>query len=1040
MAARPSRRCSGKDTAITEIQPTVFFRRTADALEQAVNISIRNNGGCVKAVLHVRIGDKNVRIHLGNLKKGDNAHTVYLPDVRRRTAATFTLLIGGREVDSIRIRWQPTRHWRLYLVHNSHHDLGYTDLPSNVLKEHRRFIHQALQLCRQTRNFPPESQFRYTVEASWSLIDFMEKHPSQINELIKWIKAGRIELTALYANEVTELCSHEELIRLLYPSFRLKREYGIAITSAELNDIPGLSWGLVPVLAGAGVRYFSAGVPDYFALEVKKDDRWTCSGIHFVWDESEVIDRELPGGFRWRGQNGKELLFWYARFGCGGLPVWTCEQLEHQLPGELQLVADKGYPFDIIRYQLKSGERDNSPPAIRFSHVVRQWNRKWAFPKLILSTNDLFFRELERHHYDRLPVITGSLPDTDYIIGSLCLAKETAVNRRNHDAILSAEKWAAVAAELTDYVYPGAEIEQVYKDILLYDAHCWGIGHTYGPAQDASKSEKSVFAYHGQALAHDISCKSLNKIADAVKLPKEGDYIIVFNPLSWSRTDVARTPLVQPRPCGRPLQWKDGKLVPAWVLGRDVVDFPRWAVEEPFALIDTDTGKPVPYQITQQFDNCCAAPWAGERSALGMRNDLHLKELTFVAGNVPSLGCKVYRLTPCDGPADFPTTITVSGSTIENRFYKITFDERTGAVRRIYDKQLKKQIIDPNAPHHFNQIVVRCSRTGRQYTSSSTRLENVEAGPVHASLVVSASITGCPKVTQELRLYSHLKRIDIFNRILRDASPLLEVYLAFPFAVRNPRISFEGTGTVLRPGKDQFPGSNCNYYAVQHWAELYNDDIGIVFSCLDAPVLEFGGLWPNMLSQAHHSATPPAFGEGFVTPPFRKGHLYSFIMNNNARTNFQNVQVSDALFRYAFTSRRGGRKSTRAHQFGWAASTPLDVVFAKGPQHGTFSGGTSFCRVRPGNVEILTFKQAEDKDGLILRLIETRGRRADARVSIPFVEISDACQTDLVENDKEKLPADRHEVTVPVAAFDIATVRIRLRGRIIRSACCETSI
>ena len=29
----------------------------------------------------------------------------------------------------------PPRHMRVHVVHFSHHDLGYTDIPSNVLKE-----------------------------------------------------------------------------------------------------------------------------------------------------------------------------------------------------------------------------------------------------------------------------------------------------------------------------------------------------------------------------------------------------------------------------------------------------------------------------------------------------------------------------------------------------------------------------------------------------------------------------------------------------------------------------------------------------------------------------------------------------------------------------------------------------------------------------------------------------------------------------------------------------------------------------------------
>lgn len=46
------------------------------------------------------------------------------------------------------------------------------------------------------------------------------------------IKEGRVEVPALFANEITNLCGHEEIIRLIYPSFSLKQRYGITINLA----------------------------------------------------------------------------------------------------------------------------------------------------------------------------------------------------------------------------------------------------------------------------------------------------------------------------------------------------------------------------------------------------------------------------------------------------------------------------------------------------------------------------------------------------------------------------------------------------------------------------------------------------------------------------------------------------------------------------------------------------------------------------------------------------------------------------------------
>ena len=67
--------------------------------------------------------------------------------------------------------------------------------------------------------------------------------------------------------------------------------------------------------------------------------------------------------------------------------------------------------------------------------------------------------------------------------------------------------------------------------------------------------------------------------------------------------------------------------------------------------------------------------------------------------------------------------------------------------------------------------------------------------------------------------------------------------------------------------------------------------------------MEFGGLWPCRVSQAHHGMTPPDFEKPFIRPDqVVRGHIYSFVMDSNFRTNFQPVQQGDMLFRYSLTT------------------------------------------------------------------------------------------------------------------------------------------
>ena len=89
------------------------------------------------------------------------------------------------------------------------------------------------------------------------------------------------------------------------------------------------------------------------------------------------------------------------------------------------------------------------------------------------------------------------------------------------------------------------------------------------------------------------------------------------------------------------------------------------------------------------------------------------------------------------------------------------------------------------------------------------------------------------------------------------------------------------------------------------------------------------------------------------------------------------------------------------------------------------------------NVLLLTLKQAEDGDGIIVRLIETEGSECTATVTLPFITISKAYRTNLVEENESILSAPKaegdgeqsepkHTVAVPMKAFGITTIRLQM--------------
>jgi len=975
---------------IAKIDPTVLFTKEhtlfhrvtekQNELTQVVEVTIENKEKAVESALNVKFCSQELNINLG-IKEGIGTYKLYIPDIRETIPVEFTLKANNEIQDHLTMNWTPRKHWEIYMIPISHHDLGYTNTIERVLRQYCEIYEDVLRFCEETENYPYEAKFRYMVEGAWSLQHFIKKSDKTTHEkLAKYIKEGRIEIPALFGNQISDMCSHEELIRLMYPSFKIKREFGGKIGFGSITDIPGLSWGLPTVLFGAGVKYFFAGLPNYF--------EWGRNDIHTFWDEKNILrPHGKPDAFRWKGIDGSEILFYYqGSYGC-----WSprsCEQVERELPVMLNDMDDKGCPFSVMRYG-GYGCGDNTGTDIIVSHLVREWNSKWAYPKLIVSTSSMFFEKLDEQCED-VRTFSGDLPHTDYSVGAMSSAKETTINRVTHDKLHSAEKLATMSNLLLKSNYPADDIRDAYDNMLLYDEHTWGMAHQVGDVQDWAWSEKSSYAYKASGLTELIFSSSARNIANSIAFDGEGQHIVVFNTLSFSRTDL--------------------------------VNIPNFLIEE-FEIIDTEAGQKMPHQIIELDSPQSPVPHSAGRYARGQFSPHERFNLAFVAEDVPAMGYKTYQIVSAKDTVPASNCLILNDTGIESRFFKVRLNPETGTVESIYDKELGIELVDKDASHQVNQMITRWVKTGEEESPKFAIIRKGQNGPVYASLVVSTSGDGCPQLTQEIILYDKLKRIDFNNQVLKDSTPTMEVYFAFPFKMDCPDFRFEAPNSIIKPLRDQLPGTNSNYYSVQHWADVSDGNIGITLTPVDVHLVEFGGLHPCYVSQAHHGFTSPNFGADFVKE-MTKGYMYSFAIDSNFRTNFQATQLGDILFRYSITTHKGDWINGRPRDFGWAIGNPLIPVPVDDRRKGNLPKSMSLCQIDKSNILLMTLKKAEDGEGIIIRLIETEGHDTEVSVTLPHVSIEKVYETNLVEENENMIAVQGQTITTKVKAFGIKTIRI----------------
>lgn len=123
---------------------------------------------------------------------------------------------------------------KIYLVHHTHMDIGYTDLPGEVMRFQRGFLDQALSLCEN------DPEFRWTIESSRLLNDYILHRPqSSVKRLIAALQRGQMELMAFDCQPLMELCTRPEQQQICAWAAQQAQKWNFPVECAILDDIGG---------------------------------------------------------------------------------------------------------------------------------------------------------------------------------------------------------------------------------------------------------------------------------------------------------------------------------------------------------------------------------------------------------------------------------------------------------------------------------------------------------------------------------------------------------------------------------------------------------------------------------------------------------------------------------------------------------------------------------------------------------------------------------------------------------------------------------
>ncbi|MEI7900588.1 MAG: glycoside hydrolase family 38 C-terminal domain-containing protein [bacterium] len=504
-----------------ECVPQPFCRYRADGQAgREVQVTFRGAKLYASAELEVAFGGQAETTKIPSAPKGVPSASVLLPPgvgAAKDADGIITLKSGGKSLRQP-IRVPARRQMTVYVVPHSHTDIGYTEIQTAIEKKQVNNLLEGIAAARKTADYPEGARFKWSVEVLWAADLYQRRmNDRQRADFLDAVKKGQVSLCGMYLNELTGLCRPEELIRLFRYSTKLSEQCGVKIDSAMISDVPGYTWGTVPAMAQAGIKYFSAA-PNFF-------------------DRIGTILREWENKpFYWVGPDGtSKVLVWIPFWGYamsmryGGMSATLVKDLMEGLEG-------RKYPYDIA-YVRWAGYGDNAVPDPSICEFIKEWNGKYAWPKFVIASASEAFSALEKRYGKELPAVRGDwTPYWEDGAGSSAL--ETAMNRGSSDRLVQAE---AIYAMARPGSYPSPAFEDAWNQVLLYSEHTWGAHCSVnGPERQETKEQWEI--KQGYALAADRQSRAL--LDQALKAGYAGaggppSGIDVVNTLSYPRTELA---------------------------------------------------------------------------------------------------------------------------------------------------------------------------------------------------------------------------------------------------------------------------------------------------------------------------------------------------------------------------------------------------------------------------------------------------------------------------------------------------------------------
>jgi len=680
----------------------------------------------------------------------------------------FLLSLTGVNAQSVK---------RLYLANDDHTDYMWS---ANEAKYDTAFVQMLDFYLRQidsTKTSPSDFQARFNTDGSYWLRAYQKyRSPAQFDRLIGAIRSRHIgspmnTLVSCYGAQPTEA-----VLRGMYYAGQLERQYKLRFRLAEAMENNTIPLGLSSLWAGSGVKYSWKGIGGYgsqMTLESRANRRhqlYRYAGL----DSSSVL-------MKWYVYDERRTAPFGGYAECR-LVIKSKDKLKdiRETVRRLDAMCDtvsagSAYPYNVAgAFGYGHDDLDNftSQPFLEAAKLETTPTRN-----VRISNEEDFFEDVAKT-YPNLPAEAVSYGNEwDLYCASM---NETSARVRRATEKLRAAEGLASLVSLKIPAFANRLIaarDLAWEGFGMYWEHNWTAdGPVQRPVRAAWQNK-----IQGQISGYVDSLFSLSARILGTQLKKAANpRFYVFNPLSWTRSDVA--------------------------------DF-AYAGAYPVRVIDVSTNREVASQLVKK---------GGSRF------------LRIFAQAIPSVGYKIFELKP-GKPAALPPAALVSGGTLRNARYRLRLSP-SGAITEWVDSLASgRSLVKAIGGKFLNDL-------GFQNHEEGSPVVAENAGPVSVTLKAVSALP-IPHVVR-VTVFANSPRIEIEDSLQANFKDVKTWAFSFNLDKPTTRHEELGAILTAkketRGGHYASQNVRVDYQTFNHFADLSETGYGVTLSNVDCSFFKLG--------------------------------------------------------------------------------------------------------------------------------------------------------------------------------------------------------